>query len=86
MKSPRLVVVIGATGMQGGSVISALSKDPSYKLQTITCNPSSGAAKKLEAHGIGVIAGDLKDLASLKAAFEVAILPSLSLLSMYLTI
>jgi uncharacterized protein YbjT (DUF2867 family) len=86
MKSPRLVVVIGATGMQGGSVISALSKDSSYKLRDITGNPSSEAAKKLEAQGIKVVAGGLKDLASLKAAFRVAILPSLSLLNMQLTI
>jgi uncharacterized protein YbjT (DUF2867 family) len=86
MKSPRLVVVIDATGMQGGSVISALSKDPSSKPRAITRHPSSEAAKKPEAQGIDAIAGDLKDLASLKAAFEVAILPSLSLLSMHLTI
>ena len=86
MKSPRLVVVIGATGVQGGSVLSALSKDPPYELRAITRNLSSEAAKKPEAQGIDAIAGDLKDLASLKAAFEVAILPSLSLLSMHLTI
>ena len=61
--------------MQGGSVISALFKDPSYKLRGITRNPSSEAAKKLKAQGIEVVVGDLKDLASLRAAFEVAILP-----------
>jgi Asp-tRNA(Asn)/Glu-tRNA(Gln) amidotransferase A subunit family amidase len=72
--------------MQGGSVTSALSKDPSYKLRAITRNLSSEAAKKLEAHGIEVVEGDLKDLASLKAAFKAAILPSLSLLNMQLTI
>jgi uncharacterized protein YbjT (DUF2867 family) len=49
MRSPRLVVVIGSTAMQGGLVISALSKDSSYKPRAITRNPSSEAAKKLEA-------------------------------------
>jgi hypothetical protein len=86
MKSLRPALVADATGMEGGSYISAFSKGPSYKLRAITRNPSSEDAKKLEAQGIDVITGDSKDLASLKATLEAAILPSLSLLSLSSTI
>jgi uncharacterized protein YbjT (DUF2867 family) len=74
MTFPKLVVVTGATGMQGGSVISALSKDPSYKLRGVIRSPSSEAAKKFETQGVEVVAGDLKGLASLKTAFQVSLL------------
>jgi hypothetical protein len=56
----RLVVVIGATEMQDALVILALSKDASYKLRATTRNLSSEAAKKLEAQGREVVAGDWK--------------------------
>ncbi|OIW23036.1 NAD(P)-binding protein [Coniochaeta ligniaria NRRL 30616] len=65
-----LVAVIGATGSQGGSVVSALSKNPKYKVRAITRNVESDAAKKLASQGIEVVAADVNDEASLEKAFE----------------
>ncbi|EHK21710.1 uncharacterized protein TRIVIDRAFT_52939 [Trichoderma virens Gv29-8] len=65
----RHVTVIGATGIQGGSVIRALVKDGAYSLTAITRNSSSDAARKLASEGIRVIEANLDDIASLKVAF-----------------
>ena len=67
----KLVVVIGATGVQGGPVISALLKNPEYKIRVVTHNASSNSAKKLAAQGAEIVAADSSDVASLKAAFQV---------------
>lgn len=69
--SPKLAVVVGATGGQGGSVVTALLKSPStYKVRAITRNTSSSAAKALAAKGVEVIAADLNDADSLIKAFS----------------
>ena len=65
----KLAVVIGATGRQGNSVVSALLKDSSYKVRGITRNPSSDKAKALAAKGVEITAADLNDEASLVKAF-----------------
>jgi len=70
MSSQRLVVVIGATGAQGGSVISTLLKDPSYKLRAVTRNPTSEAAQKLSTQGVEIVSANLDDKFSLIAAFR----------------
>lgn len=67
----KLVVVIGATGVQGGSVVSTLLKNWEYKIRAVTRNASSDSAKKLAAEGAEVVAADSGDVASLKAAFQV---------------
>lgn len=69
----KLIVVIGATGVQGGSVISALLKNPEYKIRAVTRNASSEAAKKLAAEGVEVVTANSDDVSSLKAAFEVSL-------------
>jgi uncharacterized protein YbjT (DUF2867 family) len=66
----RLVTVVGATGIQGGSVVSALLKDPSYSVRGITRNAQSDAAKALAAKGVSVVEADLDDADSLRAAFD----------------
>jgi len=68
--SPKLVSVIGATGAQGGSLISALIKDPDhYSIRAITRNAQSSNAKALAARGIEVVEADVNSVSSLKAAF-----------------
>ena len=47
-----LVVVFGATGSQGGSVVKRLLANPKYKVRAVTRNPDSDAAKKLAAQVI----------------------------------
>ncbi|KAM0541548.1 hypothetical protein ACHAPJ_013196 [Fusarium lateritium] len=66
----KLVSVVGATGIQGGSVVKALLNDESYTVRAITRNPTSEAATSLRAQGAEVVGADLDDLSSLKNAFS----------------
>ncbi|EED16231.1 hscarg dehydrogenase, putative [Talaromyces stipitatus ATCC 10500] len=67
-----LLVVLGATGNQGGSVISHfLSQSPSpYKLRGVTRNPSSPNSIRLVSRGVEMVAGEFDDPSSLDAAFQ----------------
>ncbi len=67
----KLVVVIGATGGQGGSVISCLLKDGSYRLRGITRNSQSKSAQALTDKGVEMVTADLNDMESIEAAFKV---------------
>ena len=70
MSAPKILAVVGATGQQGGSVIthvsghSTLSKE--YKIRAMTRNPS----KAKFGPEIEVVKADLDDIESLKAAFK----------------
>jgi uncharacterized protein YbjT (DUF2867 family) len=66
----KLVVVVGATGSQGGAVISALLQDPIFKIRGLTRNRNSKGAQALAAQGVEVVAADLNDEKSLIEAFR----------------
>ncbi|CAK7237131.1 hypothetical protein SBRCBS47491_009872 [Sporothrix bragantina] len=66
----KLIVVIGATGGQGGAVVAAYVNNPNWKIRGISRNPGSDKAKALTAQGVEVVKADLDDLASLQKAFE----------------
>ncbi|UKZ74586.1 hypothetical protein TrVFT333_002256 [Trichoderma virens FT-333] len=66
----EIVAIVGATGTQGGSIISALQKNPAYKLRALTRNLDSEKGKALLAQGIEVVAADLNDEPSLEKAFS----------------
>lgn len=66
----RLIVVVGATGIQGGSVVNALLKDPSFGVRGISRNPESDAAKAFKKQGAEIVAADLNDESSLVNAFK----------------
>lgn len=70
----KLLVVVGATGKQGGSVIKSILSDSSassqFKIRGITRDPSKPAAKALESQGVETVAGDIDDKASLVKAFQ----------------
>jgi len=54
--SAPLVVVVGATGMQGGSVINALiESDKPYRLRGLTRDASKPAARKLIDQGVEMV-------------------------------
>ncbi|RSL39878.1 hypothetical protein CEP54_016239 [Fusarium duplospermum] len=65
-----VVTVLGATGTQGGGVCQALLSHPDWTIRGVTRNPSSEAAKALDAKGVEVVRADLDDEASLAMAFE----------------
>lgn len=68
----KVLTVFGATGNQGGSVITAVLKHPklssTYKLRGITRDTSKPAAQALKEKGVEVVRADLNDKESLKAA------------------
>ncbi|PLN79461.1 hypothetical protein BDW42DRAFT_201666 [Aspergillus taichungensis] len=67
----RNVVVIGATGSQGGSVVTEFLKHPHlYHIRAITRDPSKSKAQKLAAQGVELFRADLGgDRENLAAAF-----------------
>lgn len=48
---PKVIVVFGATGQQGGSVVNAIKGDSRFVLKAATRNPHSDKAKKLSSEG-----------------------------------
>jgi uncharacterized protein YbjT (DUF2867 family) len=61
----KIIVVVGATGLQGKGVVNALIKDGSIKVRAITRN-----ANKYQGQADEVVQGDLTDLESLINAFK----------------
>lgn len=66
----KLLVVLGATGTQGGSVVDTFLAEPGWTIRGVTRNASSAAAQKLQARGVEVTTANLDKPASLVAAFK----------------
>lgn len=64
------VLVVGATGSQGGSVARHLLAAGRYKVRCLTRNPQSSPAMALRQSGAEVVMGNLDDLASLRAVLQ----------------
>jgi uncharacterized protein YbjT (DUF2867 family) len=69
MMIPALVLVTGATGMQGGAVTKHLLAK-GIKVRAFTRNSASPAAEKLHQAGAELAQGDLNDLTSLAKALQ----------------
>jgi len=68
-----LVVVVGAAGKQGSSVISALAaSSKSYRVRGFTRDPTKPAAKAVAAKGVELIAVDVsvENTDAVKGAFR----------------
>ncbi|KAH8894440.1 NAD(P)-binding protein [Thozetella sp. PMI_491] len=65
----KTVTVVGATGVQGGSLITALLQDDKYSVRAVTRNPQSAAALALGKLGVSVVQADVDDYDSLVYAF-----------------
>ena len=70
MAEKKLIVVIGATGNQGGSVARRFLQDPKFAVRALTRNPESAASQELRELGAEVVKAELEDVASLEAAFR----------------
>ncbi|MFF0345140.1 NmrA/HSCARG family protein [Kribbella sp. NPDC004875] len=64
----KTVVILGATGQQGGSVAAALRAD-GWVVRAVVRDPSGHRARSLSASGVETVRGDLGDPESLRAAF-----------------
>jgi len=69
-KGKRKIVVCGATGNQGGSVVRALLAENKWNVVALTRDPGSDKATLLSELGAEICRADLLDQASLEAAFD----------------
>ncbi|KAF2652025.1 putative hscarg dehydrogenase [Lophiostoma macrostomum CBS 122681] len=70
--SKPIFVVLGATGQQGGSIVThflSLESNP-YALRGVTRDPTSSKSKSLIDQGVEMVAGNFDDPDSLDAAFK----------------
>jgi len=67
--SSREILVIGATGLQGGTVLRHLLAR-GYRVRALCRNPHSPAARAVAEKGIRIFPGDMEDRASLDAAMK----------------
>ena len=66
----QTIVVLGATGTQGASVVDAfLPLAPKWQIRAVTRDPDSEAAKALLPKGIEVVKADTGDRLTLETAF-----------------
>ena len=72
MTEKKIIVVLGATGRQGGGLARAILADPQseFAVRVVTRDPSSTKARELAARGAQIVAGDVDDLESLRRAFD----------------
>lgn len=68
----RTIVVIGATGSQGGGLARAILNDSEgeFACRAVSRDPNSDNARALADAGADVVQADLNDLDSLKKAFD----------------
>ncbi|HEY4176784.1 MAG TPA: NmrA/HSCARG family protein [Kofleriaceae bacterium] len=69
MSKPTKILVVGATGKQGGAVINALLAK-GFQAKALTRKPDSPAAKALAGRGVELATGDLTDRASVDGALR----------------
>jgi len=69
--SKKIIVVVGATGAQGGGLARAILADKSgeFTVRALTRKLDSDKARELARLGAELVAADLDDLASLRKAF-----------------
>jgi uncharacterized protein YbjT (DUF2867 family) len=65
----RLIVVVGATGKQGGAVARSLL-DRGFRIRALTRNPQKTEAQTLADQGAEVVQGDMEDRSSMEQALE----------------
>jgi uncharacterized protein YbjT (DUF2867 family) len=72
MADKKVIVVLGATGSQGGGLVRAIMEDRSgeFTARAVTRDITSAKAKELAQLGAEVVAGDVDDPASIERAFQ----------------
>ncbi|KAF7590015.1 hypothetical protein BBP40_003403 [Aspergillus hancockii] len=70
MTPKKLIVILGATGNQGGSVAGAFLQEPEWRVRAVTRNPLSTKAQALAARGAEIVQADLDSPYTLSSAFE----------------
>lgn len=69
--STKTVVILGALGGQGGSVVNTfLQHGSEFKVRGVTRSVDSDAAKAMQGRGVEMVSGNVKEPTSLSAAFS----------------
>ena len=71
MSEKKVIVVVGATGSQGGGLVRAIHNDPTsgFRARALTRNVESEKARALAELGAEIVAADVDDPASIERAF-----------------
>lgn len=69
MSSSKLIVIVGATGNQGGSVANEFLKEPGWTVRALTRDTSSTKSQALVARGAEVVQANIDAPETLSAAF-----------------
>ena len=69
-QAARTILVIGATGNQGGGLVGHLLASKDWHVRAMTRTPDSEAAQALASRGVEVVAGEMDDPATLDAAMQ----------------
>ena len=70
--TPKIIAIVGATGVQGGSVLNTFLSHTDYQIRALTRSTASSKAQALAAQSsrIQLVAADLSDPSSLATAFK----------------
>lgn len=66
----NLLVVFGATGTQGGSVINSVIGSSQFRIRGITRDRNKPSAQALEKKGVEVVSANMDDKESVKRALQ----------------
>ena len=71
MRDEKVILVVGATGAQGGGLVRAILNDRNspFRVRALTRDANSDKARALAALGAETVQGDVDDVGSLKRAF-----------------
>ena len=71
MRDEKVILVVGATGAQGGGLVRAILNDTNspFRVRALTRDANSDKARALAALGAETVQGDVDDVGSLKRAF-----------------
>jgi uncharacterized protein YbjT (DUF2867 family) len=70
MEDRPVILVVGATGAQGGSVARHLLRRGAFAVRALTRRPGAERALALRAAGAEIVQGDLEDIPGLRTAME----------------
>jgi uncharacterized protein YbjT (DUF2867 family) len=68
MAENKTILVVGATGQQGGSVARHLKAQGNFKIRCLTRNPNTEKALALKNAGFEIAVGDLTDISTTRKA------------------
>ena len=69
MQTPKWILVLGATGKQGGAVVKHLLAS-GWKVRALTRKPNTEKVNALKQQSVDVVVGDMEDPPSLEKAME----------------